>query len=310
MQTILGSGGAIGIELAKVLPQYSSRIRLVSRQPEKVNPEDELMPADLLVPEEMDRAVEGSEVVYLTVGFPYKTKVWERNWPILTRNLIQSCQKHEAKLVFFDNIYMYDPAYLDGMTESTPLGPVSRKGKVRAQIYREIMTAVEKESLTALIARSADFYGPGIKGNSVLTEAVFEPLSNGKKANWLGKTDKVHSFTYTPDAAKATALLGNTDSAYKQVWHLPTAKDPLTGEEWVEKIGESLGQKATFRAAPSWMVKIMGLFNPFMKEMSEMMYQYEKDYRFVSDKFDEAFNFKPTPYIEGIQEIAERDYLA
>ncbi|MCB0684622.1 MAG: hypothetical protein KDC32_27455, partial [Saprospiraceae bacterium] len=31
MQTILGAGGAIGIELAKALPQYTDRIRLVSR---------------------------------------------------------------------------------------------------------------------------------------------------------------------------------------------------------------------------------------------------------------------------------------
>ena len=134
MQTILGSGGAIGVELAKVLTTHNTRIRLVSRHPEKVNPDDELMPADLLVPEEMDKAVKGSEIVYLTVGFPYKTKVWEKNWPILTHNLIQSCQKHEVKLVFFDNIYMYDPAYLDGMTENTPIGPVSRKGEVRTQV--------------------------------------------------------------------------------------------------------------------------------------------------------------------------------
>ena len=275
MQTILGSGGAIGVELAKVLPQYSSQIRLVSRHPEKVNETDELLSADLLVPDEMDKAVKGAEIVYLTVGFPYKTKVWEKNWPILTQNLIQSCQKYQAKLVFFDNIYMYDPAYLDGMTETTPLGPVSRKGKVREQVYREIMQAVENGNLTALIARSADFYGPGIKGTSVLTEAVINTLSQGKKANWLGKTDKVHSFTYTPDAAKATALLGNTDSAYNQVWHLPTAKNPLTGEEWVEKIAAALNQEPRFRAAPTWMVKTMGLFNPFMREMSEMMYQYE-----------------------------------
>lgn len=308
MQTILGSGGAIGIELAKVLPTHNTRIRLVSRHPEKVNPEDELMPADLLVPEEMDRAVKGSEIAYLTVGFPYKTKVWEKNWPILTQNLIQSCEKYEAKLVFFDNIYMYDPAYLNGMTENTPIGPVSRKGKVRAKVYQKIMNAVEKGKLTALIARSADFYGPGIKGNSVLTEAVFNPLSEGKKANWLGRTDKVHSFTYTPDAAKATAILGNSPSAYNQVWHLPTAKDPMTGEEWIQKVSSALDQKARMQVAPGWMVKIMGIFNPFMKEMSEMMYQFEQDYRFVSDKFETAFEFKPTPYLKGIQEVVLEDY--
>jgi hypothetical protein len=33
MQTILGSGGAIDIELAKALTSYTTRIRLVSRHP-------------------------------------------------------------------------------------------------------------------------------------------------------------------------------------------------------------------------------------------------------------------------------------
>ena len=170
------------------------------------------------------------------------------------------------------------------------------------------MDAVEKGNLTALIARSADFYGPEIKGNSVLTEAVFKPLSEGKKANWLGRTDKVHSFTYTPDAAKATAILGNSLSAYNQVWHLPTAKNPLTGEEWVEHIASALEQKAKIQSAPSWLVRIMGIFDPFMKEMSEMMYQFEQDYRFVSDKFETAFDFKPTPYLKGIKEVVQKDY--
>jgi len=33
----------------------------------------------------------------------------------------------------------------------------------------------------------------------------------GKKANWQGSANYKHSFTYTPDAGKATALLGNTE---------------------------------------------------------------------------------------------------
>ena len=59
MQAILGSGGAIGVELAKALKEYTSEIRLVSRNPKKVNHSDMLHPADLLDTAEVDRAVEG-----------------------------------------------------------------------------------------------------------------------------------------------------------------------------------------------------------------------------------------------------------
>ena len=55
MQTILGSGGAIGVELAKALASYTSHIRLVSRHPKKVNDTDELVAADLLNPVELEK---------------------------------------------------------------------------------------------------------------------------------------------------------------------------------------------------------------------------------------------------------------
>src|SRR5690606_31217530 len=146
--------------------------------------------------------------------------------------------------------------------------------------------------LTALIARSADFYGPGIKKTSVLTETVIENLSKGKMAYWLGKSDVKHSFTYTPDAGKATALLGNTPEAYNQVWHLPTAPGPLTGRQWVEAFATELKVKPKYITVPKYVVQAIGLFDPVMREIGEMMYQNNRDYVFDSSKFEKRFNIK------------------
>ncbi len=194
MQTILGAGGPIGIELAKALKNYTSRIRLVSRDPEKVNPEDELFPADLLQATEVDRAVKGSDVVYLTAGLAYNHRKWEKQWPVIVQNVIDACVKHEAKLVFFDNVYMYSKDSILHMTEDSRVDPPSKKGKVRAEIAGMIMNEVWTQKLQALIARSADFYGPGIKNNSILIETVFKPLKKGKKAMWLGGAGYKHSL--------------------------------------------------------------------------------------------------------------------
>lgn len=308
MQTILGAGGAIGVELAKELTKYTENIRLVSRSPEKVNDKDELITADLLKPHELNSAVKGSEVVYSVVGFPYKYKIWKTYWPMYTQNLIDACIENSCKLVFFDNVYMYDQDHLNGMTEETPINPPSKKGKIRSMVLNMVMDKVKEGSLNALIARSADFYGPGIKNTSVLTETVFNPLSKGKKANWLGSIDCRHSFTYTPDAARATALLGNTESAYTQVWHLPTAGNPPTGKEWIKMIALELGVKPRSQVAGKFMVGLLGLFMPIMKELHEMIYQNDRDYVFNSDKFEKHFDLKPTPYAEGIKEIVKADY--
>lgn len=308
MQTILGAGGAAGKELARNLINYTDKIRLVSRNPAKVNENDELLAADLLNPDELSKAVQGSTIVYSMVGFSYSYKAWKESWPAYTKNLIDACIGNNCKLVFFDNVYMYDKEHLNGMTEETPINPPSKKGQVRAKVYRMIMDKIDEGKLTALVARSADFYGPGIKNTSVLTETVFNLLSKGKKANWLGSAKFKHSFTYTPDAGKATALLGNTESAYKQVWHLPTADNPPTGKEWIEMIASELGVKPRYQVANKFMVGLLGLFVPIMKELREMLYQNDRDYVFNSDKFEKEFGMEPTPYEEGIREIVRRDY--
>lgn len=308
MQSILGSGGAIGIELAKALKEYTDEIRLVSRNPKKINTTDELMPADLLNTAAVRKAVQGSTVVYVTVGFPYSMKVWRKNWPKLISDLISACKEYNAKLVFFDNIYMYDADHLNGMTEETPINPPSKKGEIRAKIADMILDETRNGDLTALIARSADFYGPRIQKTSMLTETVIKPLSKGRKASWMSSVDFKHSFTYTPDAGKATALLGNTEDAYNQVWHLPTASNPLTGKEWIEAVGREMGIEPGYRIVPKWFVRILGLFSPVMREMVEMMYQYDRDYVFDSSKFEQRFDFKPVPYLEGIRETVKADY--
>lgn len=305
MQTILGAGGAIGTELAKILPTYSDPIRLVSRNPKQVNPADQLLAADLTNMEDTQRAVAGSRVVYLTAGFNYNTKNWQTTWPVVMKNVIDACAEAKAKLVFFDNIYMYSADAMGNITEDAPIDPPSKKGKVRAEIAEMLLEAHRTGKIIASIARSADFYGPNIAQTSMLTETVIKPLQAGKKANWLSGLHHQHSFTFTPDAARATALLGNTATGDGEAWHLPTAPFPLTGQQWVELIAKELNVAPRVQVAPKFLVRLLGLFNPLMGELVEMMYQYDRDYIFNSEKFERTFDMKATPYTEGIQQVIQ-----
>ncbi len=303
LQTILGAGGSIGVELAKALPDYTTRIRLVSRSPKKVNDSDELMAVDLSKSAHIDRAVAGSAVVYVTVGFDYNTKVWQTTWPPFMRNVIDACKKHQAKLVFFDNVYMYDPDHLNPSTETTPMRPTSKKGVVRKELVDMIMSEVEKGQLTALIARAADFIGPK---NSVLIETVYKNFQTGKKANWFADVNKLHNFTFTPDAGKATALLGNTPDAYNQAWHLPTDRSKLTGKQWIELFARQMNVEPKFQVLPIWLMGVLGIFLPIMKEFKEMAYQYDRDYVFDSSKFEKRFpDFKPTSSLHAVRLIVD-----
>lgn len=301
MQTILGANGTIGRILAKELSRYTDKVRLVSRNPRRINETDELHPVDLLKAGAVDTAVEGSDVVYLTVGLEYKLKTWEHQWPLLMRETIDACIKHNSKLVFFDNIYMYGKDAVPHMTEESVMSPASRKGSVRKQILEMLLSAERQGKITALIARSADFYGPDNK-NSFVNEMVLKNLAAGKKAMWFMNDNFVHSFTYTPDAAAATALLGNTPDAYGQVWHLPTDSTRLTGTDFIKMCAEELKVKPRITVLSPFMVSILGIFIPVMREMPEMMYQYDRDYFFDSLKFTTRFGITATPYLTGIRE--------
>lgn len=191
------------------------------------------------------------------------------------------------------------------MTEESPVNPPSKKGAVKKEIAEMLMKDVHAGKLSGLIARAADFYGPHNE-KSFLIEVVYKNLKKGKKANWFVDADKKHSFTYTPDAARATALLGNTPDAYHQVWHLPTDENTLTGRQMADLFMKQMKVDSTISALPVWLIKAIGLFVPFMREMPEMMYQYDRDYFFDSGKFEKRFGMKPTTYQQGVKEIVER----
>ena len=300
MQTILGANGTIAQELSKQLPGYTNQIRQVSRNPKKVNAADELFKADLLSYEQTEKAVAGSEIVYLLAGLKYDIKVWQDQWPRVMRNVIDACKKHNSKLVFFDNVYPY--GLVNGtMTEETPFNPTSKKGEVRAKIATTLLDEIKNKNLDGMIVRAADFYGPGAL-LSLTHSMVTENLKKGKGSQWIGDIKKIHTFSYTPDAGKTVALLGNTPSAYNQTWHSLTSKEKMTGEEYVRIACDLMNKPYKVMSLPKFGVRLLGVFVPVLKEFVEMMYQFENDYIFDSTKFEKQFNIQATSYKEGIAE--------
>ena len=328
IHTILGAGGAIADSLSRELLAHRLPVRLVSRQPSlppaaiepvepaavgaaavapdlavSAAPQATLMAADLTDPAQAFKAIEGTSVAYLCVGLPYRYSIWRELWPRIIDNTIEACKKTGTRLIFFDNVYMYGKT--EGpMTEETPYDPSSRKGDLRARLATQLMSEVRKGNIRAMIARSADFYGPGARKTSIPDILVFQKLRQASKAQWLVNAHALHSLTYTPDIARALYLLATDDNAWDQVWHLPTAASPLTGAEFIEKAALALGKADNYTILSKWMIRLGGLFDSTTKELYEMMYQYEFDYVFDSSKFENTYHFQPTSYEEGIKATA------
>jgi nucleoside-diphosphate-sugar epimerase len=218
-------------------------------------------------------------------------------------NVIEACKQANARLVFFDNVYMY--GRVNGvMTEETPFNPCSKKGEIRARLATRLMNEWKSGSLTGMIVRAADFYGPDAK-TGVANVMIFEPLSRGDKAMCLVNDSLPHSYTYTPDAVRALLTLAATESAWNQTWHSPTAELALTGRQFIECAALEMNMKPRYQVLHPWMVKTFGLFNKTVGEVGEMLYQNDSPYLFSSAKYAGAFGFVGTPYAEGIRSTAE-----
>jgi nucleoside-diphosphate-sugar epimerase len=307
MHTILGANGIIGEELAKELrANYNGAIKLVGRNPKKVHPEDILCKADLFNIEDVHKALENTKIAYLTVGLPYTSEVWLRDWVRIMENVITGCKKQNCKLVYFDNTYAYsqDAAV---QKEDTPMSSIGKKGIGKKLAAELLLEAIANDEIEALICRAPEFYGPG-KTKGFTNALVFESLKKGKKPK-IFMTDKVlRTLIYTPDAGKAMALLANSPETYGESWHLPCDDNRLNYKQFIAEISKQLGREVKYTVLRSFVLKVMSLFHPMIKETKELFPRYKIDNIFDSSKFKTRFpDFIVTTYSEGIQRILQ-DY--
>ncbi|SIQ07554.1 NAD-dependent epimerase/dehydratase family protein [Chryseobacterium sp. RU33C] len=309
MQTILGANGQIGEELARELKRnYTSNIRIVSRNAKKVNDTDTVFSADLSDREKAIEAVKGSEIAYFTLGLPMDTGLWEKQFLTIMKNVIDACKINGTKLVFFDNTYMY-PQNNEVLTEQTVFAPVGRKGMVRKKMADMLLKEMKAEKIKAVICRAPEFYGPG-KTQSITDSLIFNAIKENKKLKVPLRDDKLRSLIWTPDASRATALIGNTPEAYGQTWHLPV-DNPLTYKEFIALASEIYGKEFKYSVIPKLAFSIGSLFNKNAKELQELIPRYQYDNLFDDSKFRKRFpEFNVTTYRKGIEQIKKEQQSA
>ncbi len=303
MQTILGANGQIAEELARELhSSFTTDIRLVSRNPKKVNDTDQLFPANLLDAEATGKAVEGSNIAYLTVGLPMNAKMWTEQFPVMMKNVMEACKRHHCKLVFFDNTYMYAKT-AEPQTEESPFVPVGEKSIVRAKIATMLLDEINKKSIEAVICRAPEFYGPG-KTQSITNALIFDNIKQGKKPKVPIKDNTLRTLIWTPDASRAMALIGNTPDTYNQTWHLPCDDNRLTYKALISLVSQIHEKEFSYAVIKMWMFTLGSLFSKQAKELQELLPRYKYDNIFISDKFKIRFpGFTITSYREGVTNI-------
>jgi nucleoside-diphosphate-sugar epimerase len=246
-------------------------------------------------------AGQGGQFV-VTIGFRYDGAVWREVWPKAIGNFVAACEATGARMAFIDNLYLYGPQTAP-LIETMPLTANGRKPAARAAATRIWMQACAEGRARIAALRPPDFYGPGV-GASYLGDTSIGAMAKGKAAFFIGSPDIPHDYAYVPDVARAVAtLLAAPDSAYGQAWHVPCAPTRTT-RDILQLAADALGVRLRLNILPAFLLGPLGLAVPFMREVKEMRFTFDRPYRVDSSKFASTFWSDPTPFEEGIRNTA------
>jgi nucleoside-diphosphate-sugar epimerase len=297
LHVVLGASGGVGSAVARALVSQGARVRGVTRSGKgDAPPAVEMVAADVANHEQARAACAGASVVYCCVNPPYTE--WARAFPPLLEGAIAGAAASGAKLVMADNLYVYPPTSAP-MTEETPWRPVTRKGRVRVAMDERLLAAHRAGEVRVAIGRASDFFGPAAPNTAVAGEYFFKAYFAGKPVDWVGRLDVPHTVSYIEDFGRGLVTLGQHEAALGQAWHIPAAPAP-TGREFLDLLFAAGGTRAKIRTASGGMLRVLGLFNPLLRETAEMAYEFEQPFVMDGAKFTRAFGGAPTSLPEAV----------
>lgn len=294
--TIFGYG-TVGRPIVELLASRGDHVRVATRhRPADLPPGVEHLRCDVLDATDVVRALDGAAQAVMAVGFPYDSKLWKTVWPRAMSNIVEGCAKAGARLVFIDNLYQLGPQ-TEPRTEDMPLTARGEKPVILAEVTRLWQAASSRVRVAAL--RCTDFYGPNV-AVSHLGALAFGEIAKGRPAQLLVPADTPHDFAYVPDIARAAVMLLDADDAdFGQVWNMPCA--PVDTPRALLAMGAAtLGQRPRLWALPFALLRPLGLFYRFAREVADVGFTWDRPYLVDGGKFRRRFGFTPTPFEVGV----------
>ncbi|MBC8042497.1 MAG: NAD-dependent epimerase/dehydratase family protein [Rhizobacter sp.] len=298
LHVIFGTG-PVGKSAMRELLRLGQRVRMINRSGNRstVPQEVEVIGSDAYDEAANIRITQGATAIYQCAQPEYHQ--WEGNFPRLQSAIMNAAAANGAKFIVCDNLYMYGETNGEPISETSPVNPHTKKGKIRKAMAEAVMDAHKSGKVKVAVGRASNFFGPE---DSITGNLIFYPALAGKSPNALGRLDMPHTFSYAPDFGKALATLGTAgDKALGQVWHIPNAP-PVSQSQFLDALSKAIGKPVKPMVAGPFLMSVLGLFNPVMKETVEMMYEWQKPFVVDSRKFENAFSMRATPLAQAMSE--------
>jgi nucleoside-diphosphate-sugar epimerase len=292
--------GPLGRATMNELVKRGEHVRMINRSGrlEQAPKNVEIIATDASNLESAIQASRGASVIFNCVGTAYTSQAWETQMPVLWNNILQAATSSKAKLVIGDNLYVYDQVGTNTpenrIHENLPHSSTARKGRARIRVVESMLEAHRSGLVQVTFARGSDFFGPYASDQSQLGNRVFPALLAGKAAQLIGNPDLPHTLTFIEDFGRAMVMIADHDQAFGRAWHVPNAPTQ-TRREVLEVAARMVDQPLRLQSMNALMLRGLGLFVPILREVGEMIYQFDKPYIVDSSQFVAQFGDIHTP---------------
>jgi nucleoside-diphosphate-sugar epimerase len=301
-QHVVFGAGQVGRALTAHLAELGLAVRVVSRhRPAHLTDGVGWREADATDPEAATDAAKDATVIYQCLNAPYAK--WAEQFPPRQKGVLAAAEHNGALLVSLENLYAYGPTYGKPMTEDLPLAATTIKGRTRAAMTQELLEARDAGRVHIAIGRASDFFGAGVT-ESTLGGRVFANALAGRRADFIGNPDLAHTYSYVPDIAAGLTTLGTDERALDEVWHLP-GPETVTTRQVLDLVAREVGHPIGVRAVPKLAVRALGLFNPTMRALVEMAYEFDEAFVLDTSKYQTIFGAAGTPLSTAIAETVD-----
>src|SRR5215472_14606061 len=166
-----------------------------------------------------------------------------------------------------------------------------------------VLAANNLKGMRTTILCAPDFYGPGSELSYV--RAIFDAALNGGAANVIGPIDTPHEFIFVPDVAETLLALSEKKEAYGNAWNL-AGPGLITTRQFAELVFGAVHRKPHLRVAGKFMLRVLGLFNPVLRELVEMHYLWTTPVKLDDTRLRQLLpSLHKTAYPEGIRQTID-----
>jgi nucleoside-diphosphate-sugar epimerase len=293
MQTIaiLGSAGRIGDAAAKAFLKAGWRVRGIARGAKAGTLAEgvETVTADAYDREALITACKGADVILHTLNPAYDK--WATTVLPLAENVLAAAQAAGATVMIPGNVYNFGTVIGVDTTESDPFTGNTEKARIRIDMEALFERAAAEKGVRSIIIRAGDFFG-GARPGSWLDLMILKDLKKGR-FTWPGPWDTVHAFAYLPDLAETFVRVAEHRGETAPFERLHFRGYAVTGKQMRAAAEKTTGRPLKRAGVPWTLLRLVGLFNPLLREIVKMSYLWRVPHSLGNAKLEGLIGAEP-----------------